>query len=98
MQQAPACRVRFINACKLETKRMNDMDENLKRMALPSVYLAADGSGTSGAPRDDDPRHSGIDLGDMLEMGLESLLMHFRRKPGEKVVADDRARPGEQDD
>jgi hypothetical protein len=25
----------------------------------------------------------------MLEMGLESLLMHFRRKPGERVKADD---------
>ena len=73
-------------------KRMNDMDRNLKGTALPSVYLAADGSGTSGAPRDDDPRHSGIGLGDMLEMGLESLLMHFRRKPEEKVVPSGRSK------
>jgi hypothetical protein len=28
----------------------------------------------------------------MLEMGLESLLMHFRRKPGERVTADDRSK------
>jgi hypothetical protein len=68
------------------------MDRNLKGTALPSVYRAADGSGTSGAPRDDDPRRTGLDLGDMLEMGLESLLMHFRRKPQERVVADDRSK------
>ena len=77
---------------------MNDMDRNLKGTALPSAYLAPDGSGTSGAPRDDDPRHSGIDLGDMLEMGLESLLMHFRRKPGETVVADGRPKPDQPED
>jgi hypothetical protein len=77
---------------------MNEMDRNLKGTALPSAYLAADGSGTSGAPRDDDPRHSGIDLGDMLEMGLESLLMHFRRKPGETVVADGRPKPDQPED
>lgn len=71
---------------------MNDMDQNLKAMALPSACLAADGSGASGTPRDDDPRRSGIDLGDMLEMGLESLLMHFRRKPTEQVTADDRSK------
>jgi len=69
---------------------MNDMDRNLKGTALPSAYLAPDGSRSSGQPRDDDPRPTGLDLGDMLEMGLESLLMHFRRKPGENVVADDR--------
>jgi len=71
---------------------MNDMDRNLKGMALPGACLAADGSGASGTPRDDDPRRSGIDLGDMLEMGLESLLMHFRRKPEEKVTADGRSK------
>ncbi len=70
---------------------MNDMDQNLKGAALPSVYRAADGSG-AGAPRDEDPRRPGIELGDMLEMGLESLLMHFRRKPDAKVTAD-RATP-----
>ena len=74
---------------------MNDMDQNLKGMALPSARLAPDGSGASGTPRDDDPRRSGIDLGDMLEMGLESLLMHFRRKPGEQVTADDRSKGDE---
>jgi len=75
---------------------MNDMDRNLKGMTLPGVYLAADGSGT-GAPRDDEPRGTGIDLGDMLDMGLESLLMHFRRKPEERVVADGRPETGERD-
>jgi hypothetical protein len=74
-------------------KRMNEMDRNLKGTAVPSAYLAADGSGSAGAPRDDDPRHSGIELGDMLDMGLESLLMHFRRKPEEKVVAEARPKP-----
>jgi hypothetical protein len=68
---------------------MNDMDQNLKGIALPSACLAADGSGRSGTPRDDDPRRSGIDLGEMLAMGLEPLLMHFRRKPGEQVTPDD---------
>jgi|AraplaMF_Col_mMF_1032025.scaffolds.fasta_scaffold00207_43 hypothetical protein len=68
---------------------MNDMDQNLKGMGLPSVYHAADGAG-SGTPRNGDPRGTGIDLGDMLEMGLESLLMHFRRKPEDHVVADER--------
>ncbi|GAB2178684.1 hypothetical protein DLREEDagr8_42420 [Dongia sp. agr-C8] len=72
---------------------MNDMDQNLKGAALPSVYRAADGSG-AGAPRDEDPRRNGIDLGDMLEMGLESLLMHFRRKPDARVTAD-KTTPGE---
>jgi len=67
---------------------MNDVERTLKGPALSSVYLAADGSGSSGAPRDDDPR-PGIGLGDMLEMGLESLLMHFRRKPQGRVAADD---------
>jgi hypothetical protein len=76
---------------------MNDMDRNLKGTALPSACLAADGSGTSGTPREEDPRHGGIDLGDMLEMGLESLLMHFRRKPGETVVADGRPKTDEPD-
>ena len=71
---------------------MNDMDRNLKGTALPSAYLAPDGSG-AGAPRDDDPRRTGIVLGDMLEMGLESLLIHFRRKPGEHVVANGRHDP-----
>jgi hypothetical protein len=66
---------------------MNDMDQNLKGTALPSVYRAADGSG-AGAPRDGDPRRSAIELGDMLEMGLESLLMHFRRQPDAKISAD----------
>jgi hypothetical protein len=68
---------------------MNDFDRRLKGPALSSVYLAADGSSNSGAPRDDDPHRHDIDFGDMLEMGLESLLMHFRRKPGERVKADD---------
>ena len=72
---------------------MNDMERNLKEMGLPSVYLAADGSG-AGGPREGDPRGTGIDLGDMLEMGLESLLMHFRRKPQEQVVADQRPGTG----
>jgi hypothetical protein len=34
----------------------------------------------------------------MLEMGLESLLMHFRRKPGEPVIADDPAKSRDQED
>jgi hypothetical protein len=76
---------------------MNDIERNLKGPALSSVYLAADGSGTSGAPRDDDPRRPGLDLGDMLEMGLESLLMHFRRKSEENVMADDRTKTGQPD-
>ena len=76
---------------------MNDIERNLKGVALSSVCLAADGSGTSGAPRDDDPRRQGLDLGDMLEMGLESLLMHFRRKPEEHVTANDRSKPDRRD-
>jgi hypothetical protein len=72
---------------------MNDMDRNLKGMGLPSACLAADGSG-AGGPRDSDPHGTGIDLGDMLDMGLESLLMHFRRKPEEQVLADERSRTG----
>lgn len=71
---------------------MSDIERTLKGPALSSVYLAADGSSASGAPRGDDPHRPGIDLGDMLDMGLESLLMHFRRKPGEPVVADDHAK------
>jgi hypothetical protein len=77
---------------------MNDMDQNFKGMALPSACLAADGSGASGPPRDDDPRRTGIDLGDMLEMGLESLLMHFRRKPGERVMGEGRPKDGRAED
>jgi hypothetical protein len=72
---------------------MNDMDRNLKGMGLPSICLAADGSG-AGGPRDSDPHGTGIDLGDMLDMGLESLLMHFRRKPEEKIMADERPGTG----
>jgi len=71
---------------------MSDIERTLKGSALSGVYLAADGSGSSGAPRDDDPQRPGIELGDMLEMGLESLLMHFRRKPGEAVMSDPRDR------
>ncbi len=70
---------------------MSDIERTLKGSALSGVYLAADGSGSSGTPRDDDPQRPGIELGDMLEMGLESLLMHFRRKPGEAVMSDDRS-------
>jgi hypothetical protein len=73
---------------------MNDMDRNLKGMGLPSACLAADGSG-AGGPREGDPRGTGIDLGDMLEMGLESLLMHFRRKPEEQVMAHERPGTGQ---
>jgi hypothetical protein len=58
--------------------------------------MAADGSG-AGSPRDNDPERNGIELGDMLEMGLESLLMHFRRKPGDTVMGEDRGRTGEPD-
>jgi hypothetical protein len=64
---------------------MNDIQGN------PGIFRAADGSG-SGTPRDDEPRRHGIDLGEMLEMGLESLLMHFRRRPGDPVAPDDRSR------
>jgi len=74
---------------------MNDIDRTLNP-AQSSVYLAADGSGT-GAPRDNDPERSGLELGDMLEMGLESLLMHFRRKPEDKVMADDRTKTSQSD-
>lgn len=73
------------------------MERTLNGPAHASACLAADGSGVSGAPRDDDPARRGIDLGDMLEMGLESLLMHFRRKPGEQVRAEDRTKNGESD-
>ena len=69
---------------------MNDIERNLKGTALGSVYLAADGSG-SGTPRDDEPHGNGLDLGEMLEMGLESLLMHFRRKPEQRVTPHDRS-------
>lgn len=73
---------------------MNDIERTLKGPALSSVYLAADGAGSAGAPRDDDPRRD-LDLGDMLEMGLESLLMHFRRKPAGRAAADDRGKDAE---
>ena len=76
---------------------MNDVERNLKASALSSVYMAADGSGNSGRPRDDEPRRDGLELGEMLEMGLESLLMHFRRKPEEKAARDDRPKPGAPD-
>ena len=75
---------------------MNDIDRTLNP-AVSNVYLAADGSGASGAPRDKNPHRPGLDLGDMLEMGLESLLMHFRRKPEDKVMADDRSKTGQPD-
>jgi len=63
---------------------------------LPGPYLAADGSGASGLPRNDDPR-PGLELSDMLEMGLESLLMYFRRTPEEETMADDRTKTGKAD-
>jgi hypothetical protein len=87
-----------MNVAKAETKPMNDTDRTLGGQVLSSVCLAADGSGSSGTPRGDDPRRPGIDLGDMLEMGLESLLMHFRRKPRDQVLAEDRnkAEPSEE--
>ena len=69
---------------------MSDIERTLKGSALGGACLAADGSGSSGAPRDDDPQRPDIELGDMLEMGLESLLMHFRRKPGESVFVNAR--------
>ncbi|MDQ7247756.1 hypothetical protein [Dongia sedimenti] len=72
---------------------MNSIERTLSGPGHSGACLAADGSGSSGAPRGDDPRGPGIDLGDMLEMGLESLLMHFRRKPGDQVVAEDRTKP-----
>ena len=75
---------------------MNDIDGNLSGTVHSSACLAADGSGT-GAPRDDDPRRTGLELGDMLEMGLESQLMYFRRKPEEAVMADDRSKTGQAD-
>ena len=75
---------------------MNEfLDRTMSGPPRSGAYLAADGSG-SGLPRDDEPR-SGLELGDMLDMGLESLLMHFRRKPGEKVVADDRTKTDQAD-
>jgi hypothetical protein len=70
---------------------MNDIERHLKETAHASVYLAADGS-PSGTPRDDEPERNGLELGAMLEMGLESLLMHFRRKPDGKVLADERSK------
>ena len=73
---------------------MNDIERTLKGPALSSIYRAADGSSSSGAPRDDDPG-PGLGLGDMLEMGLESLLMHFRRKPAGPVAADNRGKDAE---
>jgi len=74
---------------------MNEIAERtLQGPVLTGAYLAADGSG-SGSPRGgDDPRRSGLELGDMFEMGLESLLMHFRRKPEDQVIADDRSKTG----
>jgi hypothetical protein len=83
----------------VETKRMNDIERTLTGTAHSGVCLAADGSSSS-SPRDDDPQRPGIELGDMLEMGLESLLMHFRRKPGGPVLADNPGRirmKGEED-
>jgi len=71
-------------------KRMNDIERNLNGPGLSGAYMAADGSG-AGAPRDEDPPRNGLELGEMLEMGLESLLMHFRRKPGERVMPDERS-------
>ena len=76
---------------------MNDIDPALKGPTLSGVYFAADGSGASGAPRDNDPRRTGLELDDMLEMGLESLLMHFRRKAEHEVMADDRSKTGQPD-
>ena len=73
-------------------QRMNDvMDPTLKAQGLAGAYLAADGSSASGAPRDDEPERSGLALGDMFEMGLESLLMHFRRQPAGTVIRDGRS-------
>jgi hypothetical protein len=77
--------------------RMNDIERTLNGARLSTVCLAADGSGTSGTPREGDPPRPGLDLGDMLEMGLESLLMHFRRKPEGKIMADDRSKTGQAD-
>jgi hypothetical protein len=73
---------------------MNDIERTLTGTAHASVCHAADGSSSSGIPRGEDPQRTPIELGDMLEMGLESLLMHFRRKPGGEVVGDppDRSR------
>jgi hypothetical protein len=76
---------------------MNEIvDRTLKGPSLSGAYLAADGSGASGVPRNEEPR-PGLELGDMLDMGLESLLMHFRRRPEEKVMADDRSKAGQAD-
>jgi len=77
---------------------MNDIERNLKGTALGSVYLAADGSGNSGSPRDDEPQRNGLDLSEMLEMGLESLLMHFRRKPEVTVAPYGRSKDRRTDD
>jgi len=71
------------------------MDPTLKAQGLTGAYLAADGSSASGAPRDDEPERNGIEIGDMFEMGLESLLMHFRRRPAGNVLSADRPRPHE---
>ncbi len=76
---------------------MNEIERTLKGPAVSGVYRAADGSGSAGVPRDEDPA-AGIGLGDMLEMGLESLLMHFRRKPAGPVAADDRGENSERGD
>jgi hypothetical protein len=77
-----------------EKKRMNDIERTLKGPALSSVYLAADGAGSPHGPRDEDPRPD-LGLGDMLEMGLESLLMHFRRGPAGRITPDDRKKDAE---
>jgi hypothetical protein len=77
---------------------MNEIaDRTLNGTALSGAYLAADGSG-SGSPRDhEDPPRNGLELGDMFEMGLESLLMYFRRTPEEEARADDRSKTGKAD-
>jgi hypothetical protein len=76
---------------------MNDIERTLNGARLSTVCLAADGSSASGSPRDGEPPRPELDLGDMLEMGLESLLMHFRRKPEEKAMADDKSKTGKPD-
>ena len=88
----------MMNPASSRDKRMNDIERNLKGSALGSVYLAADGSGNSGTPRDDEPQRNGLPLGEMLEMGLESLLMHFRRKPDSSVVPHGRSKNNRADD
>ena len=76
---------------------MQDIDRNFKGTALPSACLAPDGSG-GGAPRDEDPRRSGLDLGEMLDMGLESLLMHFRRRRPDRPRDETATSPDRSDD